>query len=57
MTVFERIFLTFALAIIVTGIVLLVFIDNNRVRKILGRIFVTMLIALVITLFTFIWIV
>lgn len=56
MIILEKAIVTLLLLAVVTGVLILTFIENDKIRKILGKILVSEIITLVISLFVLIWI-
>lgn len=56
MIIFQKTIETLLLLAIITGVLYIVFMTNNKAEKILGRILVSEAIAFTISLFVLIWI-
>lgn len=56
MIILEKAIVTLLLLGVTTGVLILIFIENDKTRGILGKVLVSELIALIISLFILIWI-
>lgn len=56
MVIFQKTIVSLLLLAVITGVLFLYFMTNNKAEKILGRILLVEAIALIISLFVLIWI-